>query len=128
MAVYCKCVFRKVFEDEVSKQAYLQACKWLAKNIYSNVELSKHIVVNIEKGGEQLPAFIVSVYVKEDADEIQGSFCRHCKMLHTLFYSIDGMKCSECKANALVKELDKQLKGKVVAVSDILEGKENGER
>ena len=125
MTIYCRCVFQKKFENEKSKKAYLDACKWLAQNIYGNVELSKHIVVNIEKKQQRkLPTFIVSVYVKEEESEVRESFCKHCKTLHTIFYSVDGMNCNECKANAFFKKLDKQLEGKANFVGEVLEDKE----
>lgn len=124
MSIYCKCVFQKTFKHDVSKKAYLNACKWLAQNIYGNVELSKHVVVNIEKQQKKSPAFIVSVYVKEEEGEVRESFCKHCKTLHTIFYSVDGMNCNECKANAFFKKLDKQLEGKANFVEEVLEDKE----
>lgn len=125
MSIYCKRVFRKTFEHSVSKQAYLNACKWLAQNIYGNVELSKHVVVSIEKQQGKSPAFIVSVYTKEEEGEIRESFCKHCKTLHTIFYSINGMNCNECKANAFFKDLDEQLQGKAKFVKQVLEDKQN---
>lgn len=124
MYLHCKRLFQKTFSHEVSKQAYMNACKWLAVNIYSNVELSKHIVVGIEKKeAEQLPAFVISVYVKEDEGAQRASFCQHCKMLHTIFYSVDGMRCDECKANAFFKKVDKLVDSKAVFVKEIMGGK-----
>lgn len=129
MAIYCKQAFQKTFEDEVSKKAYLDACKWLAQNIYGNVELSKDIVVNIAKTTtkKKSPAFTVTVYVKSDADEVKESFCKKCRQLHTIFYSVDGVNCNECKGSALYKKLESDVKGKAEFVNEILEGREDDE-
>ena len=121
--IYCECVFQKSFEHEVSKKAYLNACKWLAQNIYSNVELSKHVVVNIQKCANESPTFVVSVYVKHNENDVREGFCKHCKTLHTIFYSIDGVVCSQCKANAYFKQLDKEIEQKASFVNKVLEDK-----
>lgn len=127
MSVHCKQVFTKTFEHEVSKQAYLNACKWLAQNIYGNVELARHVTVSIEKGTSQSPAFTVVVYAKENEEELRKSFCKHCHMLHTTFFSIDGMNCGECKAGSYFKQLDKQVNSKADFIKEVLEDKENEE-
>lgn len=127
MSIYCKQVFTKSFEHEVSKKAYLNACKWLAQNVYSNVELSKHTVVGIEKSKEQFPTFIVSVYVKENEKELRKSFCKHCRTLHTIFYSVGGINCGECKASAYFKQLDEQVNNKATFVGEVLEDREDEE-
>ena len=127
MSLHCKQIFTKTFKHEVSKQAYLNACKWLARNVYGNVELAKHVVVSIDKEPGQFPAFTVTVYVKENEDEVRKNFCKHCRTLHTMFFSIDGMNCNECKANAYFKQLDQQTSGKANFVREVLEGKENAD-
>lgn len=125
MAMYCKQAFQKTFEDEVSKKAYLKACKWLAQNIYSNVELSKDVLVNILKEKNvQLPAFTVTVYMKSDAEEIYKDFCKKCKQLHTIFYSVNGPSCNDCKAKAYRAALEKDISCKANFLKEVLEDKE----
>lgn len=127
MAMYNRLVFVKTFKHKVSKKAYLKACGWLAQHIYSNVELSKHVVVSIDKQPGEFPAFTVKVYVVVQEEEVKETFCKHCKTLHTIFYSVDGMDCNKCKANAYFKELDKQLENKAKFVNEILEDEEHEE-
>ena len=125
--IYCKHAFEKTFTNKISKKAYLEACKWLAQNIYGNVELASSVVVSIVKSKDeetQSPAFIVSVYVKNDEDELRKDFCNKCKTLHTIFYSIGGMNCTECKASAYHKKMDDDIKQKAKFVKEVLEDKE----
>ena len=109
---YCKKIFEKSFSNEVSKVAYLEACKWLAIHVYNKVELVKFLSVNIEKSVErnQLPTFNVTLYAMIDATETDKSFCKKCKSLYTIFYSVDKMNCEECKKHAYCLELEKQIK------------------
>lgn len=120
MGCFCSNALQVTFEDKVSKKAYLKACKWLAQNIYSNVELSKHIMISIDKDDtKQLPAFTVNVFVKSDEKEERKSHCQACKHLHTVFYSIDKIDCSQCKVAAYYKRLDASVEGKIKFVQDI---------
>lgn len=125
MSIFCEEAFRKEFEDEISKQAYLNACKWLAVNIYNNVELSKSVVVSIEKvAGRELPTFVVTVYVRMNEKEQREAHCKKCKMLHTIFYSMNGVNCSECRAKAYFKYLDDNIVNVKNFVKEVLENKE----
>ena len=125
MAIFCEKAFQKEFEHEVSKQAYLSACRWLAVNIYNNAELAKNIVVAIDKKEQsELPTFVVTVYVRIDEKEQRGAHCKKCKMLHTIFYSVDGVNCSECKAKAYYRRLDEYTEGLVSFYKKMFEDKE----
>lgn len=128
MAIFCEKVFRKEFEHEVSKQAYLSACKWLAVNIYNNAELTSNLVVAIEKQEEsELPTFVVTVYVRINEKEQREAHCKKCKMLHTIFYSVNGANCNECKGNAYYKRLDENISGLVGFYKEMFEDKEANE-
>lgn len=125
MAMFCEKVFQKEFEHEVSKQAYLNACKWLAMNVYNNVELAKNLVVAINKKEQsELPTFVITVYVHIDEKEQREAHCKKCKMLHTIFYSVSGADCSECKANAYYKRLEECLSGIISFYTTVFEEKE----
>lgn len=121
MAIFCEKAFKKTFEDEVSKKAYLKACKWLATNIFNRVELAKHIVFSIEKQCEsELPTFVVTAYVKSDESALRSEYCKQCKTLHTIFYSIDGTDCGSCKARGYQAKLDKDIVSKKTFVQEIV--------
>lgn len=103
MIVYSEKIFQKTFSNEVSKDAYLEACKWLAKTVYSKGDLPRYITVRINKSDKKVKnkfVFIVEVFATIEEEEIHENFCHKCKQLHTIFYSIDKPEC--CKCNMFV--------------------------
>jgi hypothetical protein len=121
--LYCETVLRKEFTNEVSKQAYLDACKWLAKNVYSKVELSKLITVKVEKQElkkGQLPTFIVTLYATYDEEGLVNEYCHKCKQLHSLLYSVEKPKCDLCKMLAFRKQKHDNLAGIKTALKETI--------
>lgn len=111
MSIHGETLFTKCFTNKVSKEAYLQACKWLAKNVYSKPDISKYITVKIEKvkNKKQESTFKISLFVVIDENEVFESYCKKCKHLHTLLYSVDKPKCDECKLKAYKRNLSGQI-------------------
>ena len=124
---YSELLYEKKFSNKISKEAYLTACKWLAKNVYSKVELSKYITVQIikeEQKKKQLPTFTVKLFITIDEKEIKDSYCEKCKQLHTIFYSIDAPDCNICKMNGYRKQLSNNVGNMVKFWKEVFE---NGE-
>lgn len=118
---YSEKIFEKKFSDKVSKNAYLKACKWLATHVYNKVELVDFIRVKIKKENEdenQFPTFAVTLYATIDGKEIDERFCKKCKQMYSIFYSVDKPKCEECKKHAYCLELNRQLG----SIKNFLEG------
>ena len=46
---YSVFICEKTFEDVISKQAYLKACKWLAVNVYGSEGYSENVFVQLKK-------------------------------------------------------------------------------
>lgn len=111
MSIYGETLLTKYFSNKVSKEAYLQACKWLAKNVYSKPDLSKYVTVKIEKvkSKKQESTFKITLFVVIDEKEVNESYCKKCKHLYTLLYSIDKPKCDECKLQAYKRNLLNQI-------------------
>lgn len=131
MATNGKCFMEKVFEKEfsdvVSKNAYLEACKWLAKNVYGKEGLNDYISVKIEKQKAKKNkkyVFKVVIYTIVDANELKEEFCKKCKMLHTTFYCVDKINCEECKMFAYHNNVENNLKGISKFVRETLEENE----
>lgn len=121
---YSELLYQTSFSDKVSKQAYLEACKWLAQNVYSKVELSKWITVQITKEQvkkKQLPTFTVKLFITVDEKEMKDSYCGKCKQLHTIFYSIDTPNCDTCKLNGYRKQLNSSVKNAVEFWKEVFE-------
>ena len=113
------------FSDKISKQAYLNACKWLAKNVYSKVELSKYVSVQIIKDTErQLPTFTVILYITVDEKEMKDNYCSKCKNLHTIMYAIDKPNCSSCKMEGYRRYMDNDIKNLVAFWKEVFDCEE----
>lgn len=85
------------FSDKISKQAYLNACKWLAQKVYSKEELTKYVAVQIEKEKEsKLPTFNVKLYITISESELKIEYCKKCKSLHSLI-SVGSPDCNTCR-------------------------------
>lgn len=119
--VYSEKILEKEFSNKVSKEAYLSACKWLAKNVYSNKSLSEKVNVNITKTNST--TFLVTLYSSIDEQETANDFCSKCKSLHTIFYSIDKPECNKCNAFCYRREMSKVTNGIKTFVRELLEDK-----
>ncbi len=101
----------KKFKKPVSKDAYLAATIWLAKNVYGRESYSKCVSVQItkdepvEEDGEMLYGFTVSLFFNESFDEMKNSHCNACKQASNLFLS-SNPNCQECKFNAFMRKAE----------------------
>lgn len=102
-------VFQKEFSDGNSKKAYLKACKWVAKNIISKIEMSNSFI-KYTKVNNNPVVFRIEVCCAMDDNEFAGGFCERCKQFHKSFYINDQYNCSTCKMQAYRKQFDQKLK------------------
>lgn len=132
---YTKEVYCKEFVNEVSKQAYLDCCKWLAKNIYSSPSYSENIVVKIKKceprkvtkNGKtvEVAVFKLNVYYTMDLKSANERFCNNCRQMHQTFYQ-NNPQCSECKLKVFMKKTENEISGIVGSLNRAFGG--NDER
>lgn len=123
-------ILDKEFEGDVSKEVYLDACKWLAKNVYSSPSYSENISVQIVKSNKEVEklvrhkktgkiektkqtrtVFTVSLYCVRNLDNALDEHCKNCRHLHNLFFQLNDMHCEECKVTALKRKLETELVG-----------------
>lgn len=106
MPQYAELFYEICFSDQVSKKAYLNACKWLAINVYSKDELSKYVLVQVTKELErQLPTFKVQLYITSSEKDVKIDYCAKCQTLHSVMYAIDSPDCKKCKLQAYRSQL-----------------------
>lgn len=111
MNVYSEKFYEIKFSDKVSKTAYLEACKWLAQNVYSK-PISEYITVKITKEVvKKNITFKVELYASINENEVKEDFCKKCKQMHTIFYCIEKPECDKCKAYVYKKKLYDRIKG-----------------
>ena len=106
---YAVKIGEKCFEDVVSKQAYLNACKWLATNVYCSEDYSHNISVRVlkqphEKSDETFK-FVVELYYITDFESVQKIFCNNCKLSVNTFFGNEPL-CNACRFNPFLKKLE----------------------
>lgn len=124
MITYSEKVYEKSFSNEVSKQAYLDACVWLAKHVYSRGNLPNYISVKIVKAEKKIKnkfVFKVEVFATIEEDKVYENFCYKCKQMHTIFYSIDKPECCKCNMFVYRQRIAENMQGVKSHISEILE-------
>lgn len=101
---------KKEFSSEISKDAYLKACGWVAKNIVSKeVEDGDTFWKITKKKDANLPTFVLEVHAMIDSDEHKESFCGACKEFHNSFFINEAYNCNSCKFLAFHSQVEQRL-------------------
>lgn len=101
--------FEKEFKSEESKNAYLKACKWVAKNIISKVEIGETFW-NINKvENASLPTFKLELYCMLDESEFRQGFCDKCQQFHKAFYINQFYNCNRCNMKTYTEYAESKL-------------------
>lgn len=101
--------FEKVFKGEDSKDVYLKACKWIAKNVISTVEIGETFWRIEKERDTDLPTFKLELYAMLDANETGEKFCIKCKEFHRSFFINQDFNCSRCNMKTYKNELEDKL-------------------
>lgn len=100
--------FEKLFTGETSKDAYLNACKWVAKHVVSKVEIGETFW-KTEKIEADLPTFKLELHAMLDAEESTKGFCDKCQEFHRSFYINQQFNCDKCNYTAFKKQVGQKL-------------------
>ena len=117
--------FSKTFIENTSKEAYLKACKWVAKNIVSNNNYETKDLkdtfwkVEEEKQGEMK----LTIYCLLDFSEKEKKFCELCQSYHKRFYHNEDRDCSRCNHKAFKSRIYEDLRIKRSYRREILKKK-----
>lgn len=105
-------IYKTQFSNEDSKEAYLKACKWLAKHIISKVEF-KDVLYTMEKHYvNELPTFEITLYaVLDDTDDVKR-ICESCTEFHRSFYVNTQFNCNKCNMQAYRNQMIEKLETK----------------
>lgn len=109
---YTEYIGEKEFVDIDSKKAYLAACKWLATNVYSKPDYTKHIVTEFQKIQNKKGTkfkFVVKLYCVIDEAEAKRMYCLKCKEMANILYSVNSPKCEECRMFGYKAKLQNEL-------------------
>lgn len=102
--------YKHNFSDEISKQAYLKACKWLAENVVSKVEIGETFWKITKVEDASLPTFKLELYALIDTEDNIKAFCERCKEFHRVFYVNQQFNCNSCNLMAFKNQMDEKLK------------------
>lgn len=108
----CEKISERTFEGKTTKDAYLEACKWLSSNIIA-MNNSEHVQYTFQKLGNGLAKKIkLTLYVVIDEAEQFEHICKVCEEANNLFY-VNGnrYKCYSCKAKIYREQMAEKLKG-----------------
>ena len=107
MRISEKCYSRD-FVNENPKQAYLDACEWVAKTILNkNAKLDvKNLLWNISRvESSKTPTFRIEIHVSYDENDISNKTCELCQSVHSSFFINENYNCSRCNKEAYRKRL-----------------------
>lgn len=101
--------FEKSFVDEVSKNAYMKACKWVAKYIISKVEIGETFwnITKVEKANS--PTFKLELYAMLDDTDFENGFCNRCQEFHKSFFINQQFNCNKCNMKAYQNQIKQKL-------------------
>ena len=110
---YSQRLFRKQFtSEESSKDAYMELCKWLAKNVISKKDEIGEMTFEINKVKADYPTFELTLYAMLDENDVNKLHCDACKEAHRLFYVGNEAKCDSCAVNAYRTRMKQRLNTK----------------
>ena len=107
-------IFKKDFQNEKSKQAYLELTKWIALKVIKQVEVGEVLTKITKLTNTELPTFRLELFVMLDTAEMETGFCDKCKEFHKLFYINQQFNCDACNYIAFKHNVNDKLKIKKV--------------
>ena len=127
MEIYASKLYQKVFHGNMSKDTYLKACVWLAKNVISDEQINNNVTYSIEKGYDEesgVYLYTVTLFAKLNKEEIENRHCSICRELNGSFLMKEEIKCDWCKLQAYFRREDDMLKEKKRFIKCKMEGGE----
>lgn len=117
---------RFVSENGDGKEAYLMACKWLAKNVISKKDEIGVYSFEISKDEKaEDTTFILTLYATLEESEINKKNCEICQEVHRLFYVNDDYNCNSCREQAYRRKIEDKLKIKAEYLKSVITRKVN---
>lgn len=104
----CEEVYRKEFVAHKTKDAYLDACKWVSSNVIA-VNNSEHITYKIVK--QEYGKVLLILYATAEEQEIKEQHCGVCKEVNSHFYMKENVyMCYTCRMNPYRERMQNKLK------------------
>lgn len=120
MIKYSKEFFKRSFEADTMKNAYMNACKWYATNVLSKAELHNVQVEFVKETGKQFPTVTIHLYAVLSENELRERHCNICREYHGLFFMNNNHNCDKCELKAYQKRADEMLLIKLEYYKELL--------
>lgn len=120
MIKFSKEFFKKSFEADTMKNAYMNACKWYATNVLSKAELHNVQVEFVKETGKQFPTVTIHLFAVLSEDELRERHCKICREYHGLFFMNNNHSCDKCEVKAYQRRADEMLLIKLEYYKELL--------
>lgn len=117
--------FTKTFKGSSNKDAYLNVCKWIAKNVLNDESKIKETFWKIER--EDIGVYKLTLYCTLDYKDRERKFCESCQKYHKRFYYNEDRDCSRCNLKAFKKRIDENLSIKRNYRKELVKKETNGD-
>jgi hypothetical protein len=97
---------KETFTADTRKQAYLEACKWVALHVMDKDEIGGHTQwhMTFDKEADS-PTVILELFAIIDSNDAGQSFCKACKEFHKSFYINQQFNCDKCNYRAFKRRI-----------------------
>lgn len=113
--------YSQTFVSETQKDAYLKACRWIAKNVISDDKLSAMSTWRVIKIDDaEQPTVVLDLYCTYNESVLISSFCKSCKEFHSSFYINQQQNCNCCNMQAYRTQISDVAKNKKTYAKELL--------
>lgn len=109
MLKFCEEFAKKSFSGKTTKDAYLKAIKWVAKNIISQ-DAFKDVIIQYEKDLKNENTMIVRFYTSLKEKDVKAEHCQCCKEMHKSFFINENFNCNRCAVKGYEERLNRIIK------------------
>lgn len=114
----------EIFKAKTNKEAYLKACKWVAKNVVGKENEMRETFWKVEQ--EDIGTYKLTLYCMLDYKDKERKFCEICQSYHKRFYYNEERDCSRCNLKAFKKRIDEGLTIKKAYRKELISKKPSG--
>lgn len=108
MIKYSREFFKKSFEADSMKSAYLSACKWFSTNVLSKAEFKNVHVQFVKEDKTEFPTVTVHLFAVQDNEaDVLREHCECCKEMHHAFFINENTNCNRCSAMGFQNRLER---------------------
>lgn len=126
-SLYSELIYEKQFIGIDEDKTYLEVCRWLKENVYTNPSILNNITVKLErftsKKNKRIK-FTVKIFCSSDETEQRRKYCSDCQTLSSILYSVDGPKCETCKMCGYKKRLEGNIVNMKKFLKEVIEENE----